>query len=66
MSGLLDFVFGNVIAKRVNEQLATSQSTAFTNALQMINVNLNNALPSINPDCVDYYQAFKTIGAFMK
>lgn len=61
--GFTDLFFGNAISKRVSEQLAVKQSTAFSNALQMINVNLNSALPTINPDAGDYYQIFKTIGA---
>lgn len=61
--GLTDFLFGSTINKRVNEAVASKAATSFANALQMININLNNALPSINPDAVDYYQAFKTIGA---
>jgi HK97 family phage portal protein len=61
--GIVDLVFGNTISKRVSEQIASKQSSAFVNALQMINISLNDALPSINPDCIDYYQTFKTIGA---
>lgn len=61
--GLTDLIFGNAISKRVNEQLAVKQSSTFASALQMINMSLNNALPTINPDCVDHYQTFKTIGA---
>lgn len=61
--GLFDFLFDNAISKRVNEQLASKQSIAFTNALQRINMGLNEALPTINPDAIDYYNTFKTIGA---
>lgn len=61
--GLTDLFFGNAISKRVSEQLAVKQSTSFSTALQYINSSLNNALPTINPDGVDYYQTFKTIGA---
>lgn len=60
---LIGSLFGNAISKRVSEQIATKQSMAFVDALSMINVNLNGALPTINPDGVDYYQIFKTIGA---
>jgi HK97 family phage portal protein len=60
---LFDFIFENAINKRVNEVIATKQSTAFTNALQMINIGLNSALPTVNPDGIDYYYTFKTIGA---
>lgn len=61
--GLTDLLFGNAISKRVSEQLATKQSVAFTSALQRISMGLNEALPTINPDGVDHYQTFKTIGA---
>jgi HK97 family phage portal protein len=61
--GVVDLIFGNAISKRVNEQVASKASTSFATALQMININLNNALPTINPDCIDCYQLFKTIGA---
>jgi len=60
---IIGSLFNNAISKRVSEQLATKQSSAFTSALQMINSGLNNALPTINPDAGDYYQTFKTIGA---
>lgn len=60
---LIESLFGGAINKRVNEAIATKQATAFTNALQMINVSLNSALPTINPDAIDYYQIFRTIGA---
>lgn len=61
--GLTDLLFGNAISKRVNEQLAIKQSTVFASALQRISMGLNEALPTINPDGVDHYQTFKTIGA---
>lgn len=61
--GVVDLIFGNTISQRVSKQIAVSQASAFGNALQMINIGLNNALPSINPDGVDYYQIFKTIGS---
>lgn len=60
---LFGSLFGNAISKRVNEQLASKQATAFANGLSMINIGLNNSLPTINPDAGDYYQTFKTIGA---
>lgn len=60
---LVKLIFNSAINKRVNEEIAVKQSTAFANALQMMNVSLNNALPTINPDGVDHYQTFKTVGA---
>jgi HK97 family phage portal protein len=60
---LFGSLFGNAISKRVNEQVAAKQATAFANGISMINMTLNNALPSINPDMGDYYHVFKTIGA---
>lgn len=63
MGSIVDLVFGNAINKRVSEQLAVKSATSFSSALQSLNVTLNNALPTINPDAVDYYQTFKTIGA---
>lgn len=60
---LIGSLFNNAISKRVSEQLAVKQSSAFTNALSYINIGLNSALPTINPDAADYYQIFKTIGA---
>lgn len=60
---LLGSLFNNAISKRVSEQLAVKESYAFASSLQYINSALNNALPTINPDGVDYYQTFKTIGA---
>lgn len=61
--GIVDLVFGSQITKRVNEAIAEKQAVSYASALQMINVNLNSALPTINPDSADYYQTFKTIGA---
>lgn len=61
--GITDLFFGNAISKRVSAQLAVKQSSTFASALSYININLNSALPTINPDAVDYYQIFKTIGA---
>lgn len=55
--------FGNQISKRVNAAIAEKQSSTFAGALTAINVQLNSALPTINPDAGDYYQSFKTIGA---
>lgn len=60
---LFGTLFKNPITKRVNEQLALKEATAFASGISMINLTLNNALPSINPDAADYYQTFKTIGA---
>lgn len=60
---LIGSLFNNAISKRVSEQLAVQQSASFTNALSYINIGLNSALPTINPDAGDYYQIFKTIGA---
>lgn len=61
--GLLDLVFSNTISKRVSQQIASTQSSAFANALSFINLGLNSALPAINPDGADYYEIFKVIGA---
>jgi HK97 family phage portal protein len=60
---LFGSIFNNAITKRVNEQVAVKEATAFANGISMINIGLNNALPTINPDAGDYYQVFKTIGA---
>lgn len=60
---LIGSLFNNAISKRVSEQLAVKQSSAFSNALSSINLGLNSALPSINPDAANYYQIYKTIGA---
>lgn len=60
---LIGAIFNNSITKRVNEVIASKQSSTFASALQSLNITLNNALPTINPDAVDYYQTFKTIGA---
>jgi len=61
--GVIEVIFGNAITKRVNQQIAVKEATAFASGVSMINLTLNNALPSINPDMADYYQTFKTIGA---
>lgn len=61
---ILGSIFNGAISKRVNEAIAKKQSSTFANALSSINITLNNALPTINPDGADYYQSFKTIGAF--
>lgn len=58
--GLFDFFN---ITKRVNEAIAVKEANAFTTGISMLNIGLNNALPTINPDAGDYYQIFKTIGA---
>lgn len=60
---LIGSLFNNAITKRVNKQIAISQSDNMAYALQYIQSALNNALPTINPDAADYYQTFKTIGA---
>lgn len=60
---LIGAIFNNAISKRVSEQVAIKQASAFANGISMINIGLNNALPTINPDAGDYYQIFKTIGA---
>lgn len=60
---LIGSLFNNAISKRVSEQLASKQSNAFANALSYINNNINSSLPTVNPDALDYYQIFKTIGA---
>lgn len=61
--GIVDFLLRDTISKRVSQELAVSQSNALANAMQSINIGINQALPSINPDAGDYYQQFKTIGA---
>jgi phage portal protein BeeE len=61
--GLTDLFFGNAISKRVSEQLAVKQSASFASALSYINIGMNTGLPTINPDAIDYYKIFKTIGA---
>lgn len=60
---LIGSLFNNAISKRVSEQLAIKQSTSFASALSYINMRLNEALPTINPDGQDYYNYFKTVGA---
>lgn len=60
---LFGSLFNSAISKRVSEELAKRQSTAFADALSSLNVTLNNALPTINADAGDYYREFKTIGA---
>jgi len=61
--GIVDLIFGSQINKKVNEAIASKAAVSYANALQMINIGLNNALPTINPDAIDYYNTFRTIGA---
>lgn len=60
---LIGAIFNNAISKRVSEQVAIKQANAFSNSISMLNIGLNNGLPTINPDAIDYYHIFKTIGA---
>lgn len=67
---ILESIFKNTISKAVNNQLiainstvAQNEASSMSNALQLMNAQLNAALPSVNPDGIDYYQVFKTIGA---
>lgn len=65
--GLISRVFKGTIDKAVNNQLIAINSgvaqMGASNAIALMNAQLNSALPSINPDGIDYYQLFKSIGA---
>lgn len=61
--GIVDYLLRDTISKRVSQQLAINQANQLAGVMQQINIGINQAIPSINPDCGDYYQTFKTIGA---
>lgn len=68
--GIFNTIFKGAIDKAVGNQLiainsgvAQREANSMANALSLINAQLNSALPSVNPDGIDYYQVFKTIGA---
>lgn len=65
--GLLKSLFKSEIATEANklftQRVATDYARSLQNLMLFANSEINQALPTINPDGVDYYQSFKTIGA---
>lgn len=61
--GLIESIFKSSISKAVSGQLANQFAADYSKALESVVAFMNQGLPTINPDNVDYYQTFKTIGA---